>query len=89
MSLSADFSYYYQILSDDNGYLILKEPASKGLYVKFPNQEKALYVGNNSADKLQKNVNDYTKCNLTVSDFDFDSVDGLKTFIEKYKSTCK
>ena len=89
ISLSADFSYYYQILSDDNGYLILKEPASKGLYVKFPNQEKALYVGNNSADKLQKNVNDYTKCNLTVSDFDFDSVDGLKTFIEKYKSTCK
>ena len=89
ISLSADFSYYYQILSEDNGYLILKEPASKGLYVKFPNQEKALYVGNNSADKLQKNVNDYTKCNLTVSDFDFDSVDGLKTFIEKYKSTCK
>lgn len=89
MSLSTDFSYFYKILNEDNGYLILEEPSNNKLYVKIPNQEKALYLGNNSDEKLQKNFNEYTKCSLNATDFDLKSVDGIKTFIEKYKTTCK
>ena len=89
MSLSTDFSYFYKILSEDNGYLILEEPSNNKLYLKIPTQEKALYLGNNSDEKLQKNFSEYTKCNLNATDFDLKSVDGIKTFIEKYKTTCK
>lgn len=89
MSLSTDFSYFYKIMSEDNGYLILKEPASNKLYVKIPHQEKALYLGNTNDDKLQKNFNEYVKCDLNSSDFDLKSIDGIKVFIEKHKITCK
>lgn len=88
-NLSTDFSYFYKILSEDNGYLILEEPANGKLYVKIPTQEKALYLGNSSEDKLQKNFNEYTKCNLNASDFDLKSVEGIKAFIEKNKTSCK
>ncbi len=89
MSLSTDFSYFYEIVNDDKGFLILKEPASDKLYVKIPKQDKALYLGNNSDDKLQKNFSEYIECNLSALDFDLKSVDGIKTFIEKYKTTCE
>ncbi len=89
MSLSTDFSYFYKILNEDNGFLILEEPSNNKLYIKIPNQEKALYLGNNNDDKLEKNFNEYIKCSLNVTDFDLKSVDGIKTFFEKYKTTCK
>lgn len=89
MSLSADFSYFYKILSENKGYLILEEPASNKLYLKIPQQEKALYLGNSNDDKLEKNFNEYIKCNLNFADFDLKTVDGLKTLIEKHQTTCK
>ena len=89
MSLSADFSYFYKILSDNKGYLILEDPGSNKLYLKIPQQEKALYLGNSNDDKLEKNFNEYIKCNLNFADFDLKTVDGLKTLIEKHQTTCK
>ncbi|MGV0967305.1 hypothetical protein [Empedobacter falsenii] len=89
MSLSTDFSYFYKILNEDNGFLILEEPSNNKLYIKIPNQEKALYLGNNNDDKLEKNFNEYIKCSLNATDFDLKSVDGIKIFFEKYKTTCK
>lgn len=89
MSLSADFSYFYKILSDNKGYLILSDPGSNKLYLKIPQQEKALYLGNSNDDKLEKNFNEYIKCNLNFADFDLKTVDGLKTLIEKHQTTCK
>lgn len=89
MTLSTDFSYFYKIISDDNGFLILEGPEKNKLYIKIPNQEKALYLGNNNDDKLEKNFNEYIKCSLNSTDFDLKSLDGLKIFFEKYKTTCK
>lgn len=89
MTLSTDFSYFYKIISDDNGFLILEGPEKNKLYIKIPNQDKALYLGNNSEEKLLKNFNEYIKCSLNATDFDLRSVDGIKTFFEKYKTTCK
>lgn len=88
MSLSADFSYFYKIVYDQNNYLILEDPESKSLYIKIPNQQKALYLGNSNKDKLQKNFDEYMNCNLNASDYDLTTIDGIKVLFEKYKSTC-
>jgi len=90
-SLSFDFSSFYKILYEKDGYLVLVDPlVSSDFIIKIPNQEKGLYTNKSSDDKLKKNVIEYLKCDSFVfENYDFKTLDGLVKVLEDYKKTCQ
>lgn len=89
-SLSFDFSSFYKILYEENGYLILVDPLlSEDFILKVPSQEKGLYTNKSSNDKLKKNISEYLKCDSIVfENYDFKTLEGLIKILEDYKNTC-
>lgn len=89
-SLSFDFSSFYKILYEDNGYLILVDPLiPSDFIIKIPTQEKGLYTNKSSNDKLKKNVSEYLKCDSFVfENYDFKALEGLIKVLEDYKNNC-
>lgn len=89
-SLSFDFSSFYKILYEDNGYLVLVDPlVASDFIIKIPTQEKGLYTNKSSNDKLKKNAIEYLKCDSFVfENHDFKTLDGLIKVLEAYKSNC-
>ncbi|PBI83247.1 hypothetical protein BSF41_46010 [Flavobacterium sp. ACN2] len=89
-SLSFDFSSFYKILYEENGYMILVDPLlSSDFIIKIPTQEKGLYANKSSNDKLKKNVAEYLKCDSFVfENYDFKTLEGLIKVLEDYKNNC-
>lgn len=89
-SLSFDFSSFYKILYEDNGYMVLVDPLlPSDFIIKIPVQEKGLYTNKSSSDKLKKNVTEYLKCDSFVfENYDFKTLDGLIKVLEDYKNNC-
>lgn len=89
-SLSFDFSSFYKILYEENGYLVLVDPLlSEDFILKIPSQEKGLYTNKSSNDKLKKNVAEYLKCDsLVFENYDFKTLEGLIKVLEDYKNNC-
>ncbi|WP_343705814.1 hypothetical protein [Flavobacterium sp.] len=89
-SLSFDFSSFYKILYEENGYLVLVDPLlSEDYILKIPTQEKGLYTNKSSNDKLKKNASEYLKCDSFVfENYDFKTLEGLIKVLEDYKNTC-
>lgn len=89
-SLSFDFSSFYKILYEKDGYLVLVDPLLPADFIiKIPTQEKGLYTNKSSADKLKKNIIEYLKCDSFVfENYDFKTLDGLVKVLEDYKNNC-
>jgi len=89
-SLSFDFSSFYKILYEDNGYMVLVDPVlSSDFIIKIPTQEKGLYTNKSSDDKLKKNAIEYLKCNSFVfENYDFKALEGLIKVLKDYKNNC-
>lgn len=89
-SLSFDFSSFYKILYEENGYLILVDPLlPEDFILKIPTQEKGLYTNKSSNDKLKKNITEYLKCDSFVfENYDFKILEGLIKVLEYYKNNC-
>lgn len=89
-SLSFDFSSFYKIVYEDNGYLVLVDPLLPSDFIlKTPTQEKGLYTNKSSNDKLKKNVTEYLKCDAFVfENQDFKTLDGLIQVLKAYQSAC-
>jgi hypothetical protein len=89
-SLSFDFSSFYKILYEKEGYLVLVDPlVPADFIIKIPNQEKGLYTNKSSLDKLKKNITEYLKCDSFVfENYDFKTLDGLVKVLEEHKSKC-
>jgi len=90
-SLSFDFSSFYKILYEDNGYLVLVDPLLPSDFIlKIPTQEKGLYTNKSSDDKLKKNAIEYLKCDSFVfENYDFKTLEGLIKVLEDYKKACQ
>jgi hypothetical protein len=90
-ALSFDFSSFYKILYEKEGYLVLVDPlVPADFIIKIPNQEKGLYTNKSSLDKLKKNITEYLKCDSFVfENYDFKTLDGLVKVLEEYKNNCK
>ncbi|MCV9926215.1 hypothetical protein OIU83_01010 [Flavobacterium sp. LS1R49] len=87
-----DYSMFYKVLYEKDGYLILKDPKTENKYViKFPNQEKGLYVTDyKKADKLKKNFTEYVDCpSIVFENYELNSIDGLKKLIGDVEVNCK
>ncbi|OAZ05260.1 hypothetical protein FLB_03510 [Flavobacterium succinicans] len=89
-ALSFDFSSFYKILYEKDGYLVLVDPlVPADFIIKIPNQEKGLYTNKSSLDKLKKNITEYLKCDSFVfENYDFKTLDGLVKVLEEYKNNC-
>ncbi|MBF4516517.1 hypothetical protein IRZ71_09185 [Flavobacterium sp. ANB] len=89
-SLSFDFSSFYKILYEQNGYMVLVDPLLLSDFIlKVPTQEKGLYTNKSSDDKLKKNVAEYLKCDSIVfENYDFKTLEGLIKVLEDYKNNC-
>jgi len=89
-SLSFDFSSFYKIIYENNGYLVLVDPLlSTDFILKIPTQEKGLYTNKSSSDKLKKNAIEYLKCDSFVfENYDFKTLEGLIQVLEDYKKNC-
>ncbi|MCC9064165.1 hypothetical protein [Flavobacterium piscisymbiosum] len=87
-SLSFDFSSFYKILYEDNGYLVLVDPLLPSDFIlKIPTQEKGLYTNKSSDDKLKKNAIEYLKCDSFVfEDHDFKTLEGLIKVLKDYQN---
>ncbi|WP_341965869.1 hypothetical protein [Flavobacterium psychrophilum] len=90
-SLSFDFSSFYKIVYENNGYLILIDPLTTSDFIlKIPSQEKGLYTNKSSIEKLKTNFSEYTKCNdLIFENYDFKTKEGLIKVLEDYQTKCK
>lgn len=90
-ALSFDFSSFYKILYEKEGYLVLVDPlVPADFIIKIPNQEKGLYTNKSSLDKLKKYITEYLKCDSFVfENYDFKTLDGLVKVLEEYKNNCK
>jgi hypothetical protein len=87
-----DYSMFYKVLHEKDGYLILGEPkAENRLVIKLPNQEKGLYVTNyKKADKLKKNLTEYINCpSIVFENYDLNSLEGLKKLLNDVEANCK
>lgn len=89
-SLSFDFSSFYKVLYENNGYVVLVDPLlSEDFILKIPTQEKGLYTNKSSDDKLKKNISEYLKCDSFVfENYDFKTLEGLIKVLEDYKNNC-
>lgn len=90
-SLNFDFSGFYKILYEDNGYMVLVDPiVSSDFIIKIPTQEKGLYTNKSSDDKLKKNVIEYLKCDSVVfENYDFKTLEGLIKVLEDFRKSCQ
>lgn len=90
-SLSFDFSSFYKILYENEGFLVLVDPLlSSDFIIKIPTQEKGLYTNKSSIDKLKKNITEYLQCDSFVfENYDFKTLEGLIKVLEDYKNNCK
>lgn len=88
--LNADNSFFYKILYENNGYMILVYPtAGNDFYIKTPNQAKGLYINQANTNKLKKNAAEYLKCDsLVFEKYDFTILNGLIKVLEDYKAAC-
>lgn len=89
-ALDTDNSKFYKILYEDNGYMVLVDPAVPDDFaIKTPIQDKGLFTTKVSNTKLKKNIIDYLKCDLFVfENHDFKTLDGLIKALEDYKNNC-
>jgi len=89
-SLSFDFSSFYKIIYENNGYLVLVDPLLPSDFIlKVPTEEKGLYTNKSSDDKLKKNATEYLKCDSFVfENYDFKTLQGLIKVLEDYKNNC-
>ncbi|GIQ60836.1 hypothetical protein Flavo103_39720 [Flavobacterium collinsii] len=89
-SLSFDFSSFYKILYEKDGYMVLVDPVlSSDFIIKIPTQEKGLYTNKSSNDKLKKNVIEYLKCDSFVfENYNFKTLEGLIKVLGDYENNC-
>src|SRR5690606_8363937 len=71
-TLSLDFSQFYKILYENEGYLILTDPTSDVDYVlKTPSQKKGLYINRSNKLKVKEDIIEY----IGVRDFNIEQYD--------------
>ncbi|MBF7092631.1 hypothetical protein IUY40_13930 [Flavobacterium sp. ALJ2] len=89
-ALDTDNSKFYKILYEENGYMVLVDPAVPDDFViKIPNQDKGLFTTKGSNTKLKKNIIDYLKCDSFVfENHDLKTLDGLIKALGDYKNNC-
>lgn len=95
MSLGFSNAYFYQIVYEDNGNLVLKDPVEGGIYVvKVKDKKEGQMIDKRSNEKLSVELSEYlSKCKSVVSELsggklDLKVEDNLISLMKEYNS-CK
>lgn len=86
-NLNFNFSKFYKILYDNEGYMLLVDPLYEDDYViKVPSKEKGLFMNKANRGKIVENLNEYlTSKNISMDKYNFSSSDDLIKLLEDCK----
>lgn len=86
-----DNSYFYEIMYENNGHLVLSKPGEDGGYVlKFSDKKEGFMIDNRSNDKVSEKLAKYiSNCTSLSADikngeFDLNNLDNLKQIVGEY-----
>ncbi|WP_299276720.1 hypothetical protein [uncultured Psychroserpens sp.] len=94
-SLGFDNSYFYEIIYDSNGHMVLSKPGEPNTYVlKFTDKKVGFMIDERKNEKISAALAKFiSNCkslseDLNNNEFDLSNLENLKTIINEY-ATCK
>jgi hypothetical protein len=86
-----DNSYFYEIIYENNGHMVLTKPGEEGTYVlKFTDKKEGFMIDGRSNDKISEKLAKYISTCKSLSEdisngeFDLSSLDNLKLIVDEY-----
>ncbi|WP_339755554.1 hypothetical protein [uncultured Winogradskyella sp.] len=86
-----DNSYFYEIIYENNGHLVLSKPGEEGTYVlKFSDKKEGFMLDGRKNDKVSTKLAKYiANCkslaeDIKNGDFDLSNLDNLKQIVDEY-----
>ncbi len=86
-----DNSYFYEIIYENNGHMVLSKPGKEGTYVlKFSDQKNGFMIDSRKNDKVSAKLAKYiSNCKGLAEDigngeFDLSNLDNLKQIVDEY-----
>ena len=90
-NLGFDNSYFYEIIYENNGHMVLSKPGEEGTYVlKFTDQKAGFMIDSRNNDKISEKLAKFTAGCKTLADdinngeFDLSNVENLKQIVDEY-----
>ncbi|NRD20418.1 hypothetical protein HNV08_10205 [Winogradskyella eckloniae] len=90
-NLGFDNSYFYEIIYEKNGHMVLAKPGEEGTYVlKFTDQKVGFMIDSRKNDKISEKLAKFIgSCKSLAEDinngeFDLSNLDNLKQIVDEY-----
>ncbi|MFP4846219.1 hypothetical protein [Winogradskyella sp. PE311] len=90
-NLGFDNSYFYEIIYENNGHMVLSKPGEESTYVlKFSDQKNGFMIDGRSNDKISAKLAKFmSNCKSLAEDikkgeFDLSNLDNLKQIVDEY-----
>lgn len=90
-NLGFDNSYFYEIIYEKNGHMVLSKPGEEGTYVlKFTDQKVGFMVDSRKNDKISEKLAKFVaNCkslseDISNGEFDLSNLDNLKQIVDEY-----
>ena len=90
-NLGFDNSYFYEIIYEKNGHMVLSKPGEEGTYVlKFSDQKVGFMVDSRKNDKISEKLAKFVaNCkslseDISNGEFDLSNLDNLKQIVDEY-----
>ena len=86
-----DNSYFYEIIYENNGHMVLSKPGEEGTYVlKFSDQKNGFMIDGRKNDKVSGKLAKFIDSCKSLADdiakgeFDLSNIDNLKQIVDEY-----
>lgn len=90
-NIGFDNSYFYEIIYEKNGHMVLSKPGEDGTYVlKFTDQKVGFMVDSRNNDKISEKLAKFvSNCkslseDINNGEFDLSNLDNLKQIVDEY-----
>ncbi|NRD22729.1 hypothetical protein HNV10_05725 [Winogradskyella litoriviva] len=90
-NLGFDNSYFYEIIYEKNGHMVLSKPGEEGTYVlKFTDQKVGFMIDSRKNDKISEKLAKFVaNCknlseDINNGEFDLSNLDNLKQIVDEY-----
>ena len=90
-NLGFDNSYFYEVIYENNGHMVLSKPGEEGTFVlKFSDKKEGFMIDSRENEKLSEKLAKYISDCKSLSDdvsneeFDLANIDNLKQIVDDY-----
>ncbi|WP_426430138.1 hypothetical protein ACPX19_11450 [Winogradskyella sp. HB-48] len=90
-NLGFDNSYFYEVIYENNGHMVLSKPGEEGTFVlKFSDKKEGFMIDSRENEKLSEKLAKYISNCKSLSDdvsneeFDLANIDNLKQIVDEY-----